>query len=113
MTREEITRLLEALIAAYPSAKIVDARGMVNAWEMAFGDECAETIYKAARLHMKTNKFFPTIADISKCIPLSGIYGQPEKRLPVSTESVSGCTVCVYEDDCDKIKCLFEGRTSI
>lgn len=64
MTRREIIKLLEAMRAAYPNAKITDPEGTVNAWEMAFGEQAAETIYKAARWHMNTNKFFPTVADI-------------------------------------------------
>lgn len=68
MTRVEIIKLLKALRAAYPNVKIVDPEGTVDAWELAFGADNAESIYKAARWHMNNNKFFPTIADIRASI---------------------------------------------
>lgn len=66
MTREEIINLLEIVSAAYPNAmnKISDPETMVSAWEMGLGMYSAETVYKAARLHMEKSCFFPTIADI-------------------------------------------------
>lgn len=66
MTRDEITKLLEILTATYPHAvkNIKDPAAMATAWELALGDFQAEAVYKAARLHMATNKFFPSPADI-------------------------------------------------
>lgn len=68
MTRKEIADLLEIVIAQYPNTKVNDPAAMVNAWEMVLGDYSAESVYKAARLHMETCKFFPTIADIREKI---------------------------------------------
>ena len=79
MTRQEIVNLLELAISAYPNTKIKDASGMVNAWELAFGDYPAEKIYKATRLHISTNRFFPTPADISNLIVRAEIaYNVPD-----------------------------------
>lgn len=66
MTRDQITKLLEVLTATYPHAvkNIKDPAAMATAWELALGDFQAEAVYKAARLHMATNKFFPSPADI-------------------------------------------------
>lgn len=64
MNREEITKLLGLAMAAYPNTKNIDAKAMVSVWEMAFGEEPAERVYKAMRLHIDTCRFFPTIADI-------------------------------------------------
>ena len=64
MSREEIVKLLELAVAAYPNTKNIDAKAMVSVWEMAFGEEPAERVYKAMRFHIETCRFFPTIADI-------------------------------------------------
>lgn len=66
MSREEITKLLALAMSAYPNTKNIDAKAMVSVWEMAFGDEPAERVYKAMRFHIDSNCFFPTIADIRK-----------------------------------------------
>lgn len=105
MTRIEILKLLKTLRAAYPTAKIQDAEEMANAWELAFGGERAETIYKAARWHMKTNRFFPTIADINAGINRGELsYGStpqtPKKAITAPKKAVSvactGSEVCPY-----------------
>jgi len=66
MSREEVIKLLGILYSAYPyiKDKVNDPEMMVNTWEMCLGDFSAESVYKAARLHMNTNRFFPTPADI-------------------------------------------------
>ena len=64
MTREEIITLLEIVSAAYPHAKIKDANAMVSAWELTLGDYSAEAVYKATRLHLSVNKYFPSPSDI-------------------------------------------------
>lgn len=77
MTRQEIASLLEILVAQYPYVKVEDADSMVSAWEMCLGDFSAESVYKAARLHMDTCKFFPTISDIrDKIVRASIVYNE-------------------------------------
>lgn len=67
MNRDEITKLLELAVAAYPNTKaFTDPKATVSIWEMAFADEPAEKVYKAMRFHINTQRFFPTIADIRK-----------------------------------------------
>lgn len=79
MTRDEITKLLETLVSAYPSTKIKDAKVMTDTWEMVLGDFSAESVYKAARLHMDTSKFFPTPAEIKDSIVRAQlVYKEPE-----------------------------------
>lgn len=68
MTREETLRLLQFLKGCYPNTKIDDPKGTVEAWQLAFSADQADTIYKAARYHMVNNKFFPTPADIQNCV---------------------------------------------
>lgn len=105
MTRVEIIKLLKALRAAYPNVKIADAEGTVDAWELAFGEDNAEVIYKAARYHMNSCKFFPTIADIRAGINRGALlYGSPVAtpkkgiEAPKKTVSVAcvGSCVCPY-----------------
>ena len=66
MSRDEITKLLALAMSAYPNTKNIDAKALVSVWEMAFGDDPAERVYKAMRFHINTCKFFPTVADIMK-----------------------------------------------
>ena len=64
MTRDEIIKLLAIVFATYPHAKIKDPSALVSAWEMTLGDFSAESVYKATRYHLETNKFFPSPSDI-------------------------------------------------
>lgn len=83
MTREEIVSLLEILVASYPNAKVSDPDGMVAAWELAFAEESAESIYKAARHHINTNKFFPTPADIRAVMVKASIVYDNAPAVPM------------------------------
>ena len=87
MTRDEITKLLEIITATYPHAvnKIKDPSAMATAWELALGEYEAKAVYKAARLHLATNKYFPSPADIQeKLARASLIYSSsaPALRAP-------------------------------
>lgn len=66
MTREETIKLLKLVTANYPHVKINDAAATATVWEMNLGEYPAESVYKAARFHMATSKYFPTPADILK-----------------------------------------------
>lgn len=77
MERKEIVELLKIVSAAYPHTKIADPKAMVTAWEMLLGDFSAESVYKAARLHMETNKFFPSPSDIRDNIVKAQIVYRP------------------------------------
>ena len=119
MTQEEISMLLEMMLNAYPMAskKITNPDATIKAWELAFGDEPADVIYKAARHHMNTNKFFPTVADIRGCINKGQmIYGREQEtahpvieapKAPnklISPDS-SFCDLCGLCDIRDQSKC--------
>jgi hypothetical protein len=67
MTREEIIRLLRILTKNY-SKKVDDAETLANNWEMILGSYSAASVYKAARLHMSTSKYFPNPAEIREKI---------------------------------------------
>ncbi len=111
MTRNEIMQLLQVLSAAYPITKINDPKGTVDAWELAFGGIDANIIFGAARIHMTSSPFFPTVSDIYKRIPLVSMNAVPmDNSIPEKTggEHMSGCEVCIY-DDCDRVHCLWEG----
>lgn len=85
MERKEIIELLKVISSAYPHAKIPDPTAMVTAWELLLGDFSAESVYKAARLHMETNKFFPSPSDIRDNIVKAEIVYKP--TIPNALES--------------------------
>ena len=125
MTRKEIIELLNVVRSNYPNAKLPSPRDTVSAWELAFADEPADLIFMAARHHMKTNKFFPTVADIMSCINKGQmIYGQerhpaieaPQKLIAGEMSEESKCRLerCIlYHDLCNGLdengECPFEG----
>ncbi len=75
MTREEIIKLLAILSDNY-NIKITNPAGKATAWEITLGPYSAESIFKAARLHMETNKYFPSPADLIEKITRSEVvYG--------------------------------------
>ena len=77
MTREEIIRLLKVISDNY-NVKIADPKGKASAWEMQLSDYSAESVYKAARLHMSTSKYFPSPADlINNIVRAEIIYSGP------------------------------------
>ena len=78
MNRDETSKLLELLYGAYPNTKIRDPQSMLTTWELTLGDYSAESVYKAARLHMATSKFFPSPAEIrDKMVKASILYERP------------------------------------
>lgn len=99
MSREEVIKLLGILYSAYPyiKDKVNDPEMMVNTWEMCLGDYSAESVYKAARYHMETNRFFPTPADIrSNIIRAELVYRDSEidqKRLEAKPEPSAAIAV--------------------
>lgn len=90
MTRKEIAKLLNMLYAVYPNTKDIKNPDItLDAWELAFGDEEAERVYKAARVYMKKGRFFPSPADIVENINRGQmLYGETSKinETPVLTD---------------------------
>ena len=91
MTHKEVAELLKALAANY--GKKLDAKtagNMIDAWMLSLGELEAPEVYKAARLHMNTSKFFPNPADIlDKLAKARIVYGMDDiqrKALPVPPE---------------------------
>ena len=124
MTRQEIADLLELVIANYPKAFIKDAKATLSVWEMAFGEEPAERVYRAARHHMDISKDFPTIADIKDCMNKGEmIYGgdnqpkiaptAPNKLIKAEDEKCKYEKCVLYHDLCNGLdennECPFEG----
>ena len=85
MTREEIIKLLSIVASTYPHAKIKDPSALVSAWEMTLGDFSAESVYKATRYHLETNKFFPSPSDIRDNIVRAEMVYKPS--IPNAIES--------------------------
>ena len=77
MNRNEITKLLEILVANY-GKKISDPKQVADTWELHFGNCEAGEVFKAARLHMETSPYFPNPADIKKLMPKAQlVYNSP------------------------------------
>lgn len=111
MTQQEIALLLEMMLNAYPMAanKITNPEATIQAWELAFGDEPSDRVYKAARHHMNTSKFFPTVADIRQAMNKGQLlYGDvpegsqraieapqaPHTMIPVTDNFCDLCGLC-------------------
>jgi len=77
MTREEIIKLLALVSASYPHAKVKDPSALVQAWELTLGDFSAESVYKATRYHLETNRFFPSPSDIRDAIVRAEMLYKP------------------------------------
>lgn len=113
MTHDEVIDLLEELFNAYPNNPIKDADGTIRTWEREFGSDDASTIYKAARHHMNTNRYFPNVADIRKSINKGQmLYGEvqikqqpvieapqaPKKLIPKEITFCDLCGLCDIKD---------------
>ena len=87
MTRNEIIDLLDILSASYPYAakSIANPKALIAAWEMTLGEFSAEAVYKAARLHLETNKYFPSPSDVRDKIVRAQIAYAP--TIPNAIES--------------------------
>ena len=119
MTRKEIADLLKIVFAAYPHTKISDPNTMVTTWEMMFGDLPADKVYKAARLHMESSKFFPTVADIKENLTKADmIYSTaaleaPKHRRKPLVETPEGMTdeehILGIVEDQMRLECEIEG----
>lgn len=129
MTHDEVVDLLEELIGAYPyyASKIIDAEDTINRWEREFGAYEAGDIYKAARVHENTSRFFPSIKEIKGLINKGKIsYGDiaqdqpvieaPKKLIQADVGEEAKCRLekCIlYHDLCNGLnengECPFEG----
>ena len=107
MNSKEAAQILAVVRTAYPNTKIEDAGAMVQAWVMGLGDYSASSVMKAARLHMATAKFFPTIAEIrEKIVRAELIYRESDietNRIEPSKQKLLGNeTSLIVADDVDE-----------
>lgn len=89
MTRQEVLALLAELMGAYPNAhKIIqNPQATARIWEIMFAEDEAQEVYKAARYHISTNKYFPTPADIREAMKKSRfLYPDYSPRLASGQE---------------------------
>lgn len=80
MNREETIKLLGIITSAYPNIadKIKDPDLMASTWEMELGNYSAEAVYKAARLHIASSKYFPTPSNIiDNIVRAQLLYSEP------------------------------------
>lgn len=116
MTRKQIIELLGILEDAYPNIKFKNPEGTVTTWEMAFGSEDAEKVYKAARYHISKSPFFPTVADIKKAIPKGQLLFSEQDRLKIAPTApmkkidpnATFCDLCELCDIRNQTYCPFD-----
>lgn len=66
MNKEEVTKALAIMKAAYPNfyKTTEDIKGAIALWSMMFEEDDNKLVLMAVKMHISTNKFPPTIADI-------------------------------------------------
>ena len=95
MTKKETAQVLAIIRAAFPNVKIEDAAATCQSWYMELSDYSASSVIKAARLHISTSKFFPTVAEIkAKIVRAELVY--PDDTL--DTYRLSGPAVKAIAD---------------
>ena len=111
MTREEIVNLLKLFKATYPNTKpITDPESTIAAWELVFGDEEADKVYKAARVYIKSKgDYFPSPKAIYELMSrgqlVYGVVNEPPKitapeapKIDIRDFLCPGSCVCPYFD---------------
>ena len=79
MTKNELAMVLKILMSNYPNTKIKEPEVTLESWYSEFGEYPKELIEIAARFHMKSSTFFPSIAEIRKQIPRAELLRQFEE----------------------------------
>ena len=99
MTREEVQQALQILHRAYPSYQIPDKKQAVELWAAYLKDYDSRTVVTAVKLHIGSNKFFPSISEIvGAANKLQGVNNTPRIEAPerVIDWKESGCQLCPY-----------------
>lgn len=66
MTKEEFVKIADAIKTYYPSEKILPNKQAMQLWYWELEDLPYETAVISLRMHVSTNRFPPTIADLRK-----------------------------------------------
>lgn len=66
MTGEQVVKVLAIIKAAYPNfyRNTEDVKDAIALWRMMFEDDDNNKVLMAVKMHISTNKFPPTVADI-------------------------------------------------
>ena len=82
MNKKEMAQILAILRSAYPNTKSIDdPAATLNAYYLVLGDYSADSVMKAARLHMETGKFFPSPSEIRDKMVRAQIAYMPSESL--------------------------------
>lgn len=101
MTREEVIKVLAVVRAAYPHYKIDNAKLLVEAWYGTLCEYEASDVIKAARFHIKTNKYFPVPANIVECMSKGRlVYQTPPESPSLSGRVIKDPTDCTGYEIC-------------
>ena len=101
MNKKDAARILAIIRVTYPAVKIDNPEMMALGWEMCLGKYETEVVLEAVKMHLKKNKYFPTIAEITELIPRANIMLSPE---PLKIET--SCIPYIY--DVDTIRGMIE-----
>lgn len=101
MNRAETVKLLAIISANYPNIKIQDASATASIWEQILGEYKAETVLRAARLHMETSPYFPNPAELKALMIRAEILANSEKApaLPQKRAKVTAIPDGMTEED--------------
>ena len=116
MNKKEATQILAIVRTAYPNVKIENPAGMMQSWMWTLGNYSADSVLKAAKLHISTCKWFPTPSEIlDKIVRAELVYKDSEIDPMAKIESgevkkLSGNnTVSVTIDEKLESLCRFVG----
>lgn len=101
MNRAETVKLLAIISANYPNIKIQDASATASIWEQILGEYKAETVLRAARLHMETSPYFPNPAELKALMIRAEILANSETApaLPQKRAKVTSIPDGMTEED--------------
>lgn len=115
MTKNEIAMVLKVLMSNYPNTKIKEPEVTLESWYSEFGEYPKELIEIAARFHMKSSTFFPSIAEIRKQIPRAELLRQfeetnkPKPVDPVKEAKVNEELEALIRDIIDRENEVYDG----
>lgn len=68
MTRDDTKSVIKLICNLYPAFKITDPQGVVDAWHLVLKDYGFDQIKDALAKYSKTNKYAPSVGDITSQI---------------------------------------------
>jgi len=64
MTRDDVKELFKLIVFVYPNFEVNSEK--LNTWTRLMSDQRKDKVFRKAEKYVKTNRFPPTIADLSE-----------------------------------------------